>query len=292
MIPPKGFKAELYPLRHTFTYMFGLSGVTSSQNSTICTIAKNYKAVINADTITTNPHNANFDVETGAICNKMSILDKIKLHTTITLTEDAISDGIHSSRVMMMPIFNSFEGRLDSVDDVSTTTGAAALELTKDATQEDITPAFGAKLPTSAGNGDATHPVSSVNFTEVFGTLNMTTNVNMEDVPWAQNQWIRNTMYFTNKGAINSMHGRMRWITLTRNRPTVSIFTDKFVPRDVRRIMPYSYFGMLFHLPIDNDAESPYYSGAITTTKPHIGIKFDIKYHEWNIDNIQEMTTT
>jgi len=292
MIPPRGFKAEMYPLRHRIAYAFGLGALTDTSNSTIMTFVKNYKQSVKADTITTNPHNPNLDVETGAICNKMSIIDKLSISMHFTLTEDALADGIESLKVMYMPIFTVFGEKLDSVDTVTTTTAAAVLELTKDATAEDITPAFGTKLFTAAGNADKNHPVSSVNFTEVFGTLNLTTNVAMEAVPFFNLTLQRALKYYTNKGAIRSMIGRMRWITLTKQRPTVSIYIRKFVPRAVRRILPYSFFGMLVHTPIDSDSEAPYWTGAVTTSKVHVGVKCLVNYHEWNIDNIQEMETT
>ncbi len=292
MRPPPGFKTELYPLFHNLFYSFGLSLKDSAENSTIMTFVKNYKGVNNADTITTNPHNANLDTETGAICNKMSIIENLTLSMKFTLTEDAITDGVTSVRLITMPIFTVFPEKLDSTDDVTTTTGAAILELTKDATQEDITPAFATKLSTGAGAGSLSHPVSTVNFTEVFGTLNLTTNTAMEGVPWNNNIFWKCMRNYTNKGAIKSMVGRQRTIRLTKDHPTKTVYIKKFVPRAVRRIMPYSYFGMLVHLPLDSEHEQDYYSGATTTDKPHVGVKSVCNYKEWNIDHIQEMTTT
>lgn len=293
MIPPRGFKSELFPLRHEFFYSVGLNLTTGPTNSTIFTIAKNYNAVNNADTITTNPHNANFDVETGAICNKMSILEKISLSMSFTLTEDAIVDGVKSAKVIYMPIFNSFKGRMESTDDVTSITPLTVLELIKDDTQEDVTPLFSTKLKKDAVPiVSLPHPVSTVNFTEVFGTLNLTTDVDMEGVSFFNESFHKAIKYYTNKGAINSMHGFMRSVNLTDTHPTKRIFIKKFVPRDVRRIVPYSYFGMLIHVPQVEASEQNYISGAVGGTKPHIGVKMRVNYNEWNVDHIQEMTTT
>ncbi len=292
MIPPKGFKAEIYPLRHKFMYSCGLSILQASNNSTMFTLAKNYKQAVKPDTITVNPHNANFDVETGAICNPMSILDKMVISMHFTLTEDSITDGIKSAKVMYMPIFTSFDGRLDSTDTVTTTTAAALLELTKDATAEDVTPAFATNLNVDAGTSDRDHPVSTVNFTEVFGTLNLSADLLMEGVPWIHDTFLKGLKYYTNKGALRSMIGRARWLTLTDNHPSKTVYIKKHVPRDVRRIQPYSFFGMLIHVPIQNDFSQYFYSGATTTAKPNVGVKALITYDEWHPDHIQEMSTT
>ncbi len=287
--PPSQLKAELYPLRHKFNFAFGLNLLTANTNTTMVTLVKNYKSVNNPDTINVNPHHASFKVETGAICAPMSVIDNVKISFNCTLTEDALADGIKSLKLKYMPIFTSFGEKLDSADDETTTTAAAMLELTKDATEEDITPAYGTKLAVPASGSSANHPASTANFTEVFGTMNLTTNVAMEAVPWTQKLFFDALKYYTNKGAIKSMIGKMRSITLTDTFPTKSIFIKKFPPRAVRRIVPYSFFGMLFHCPKDTDSDSIFYSGAITTAKCHVGVKLTCTYDEWNLDHLQEM---
>ncbi len=291
MIPPKGFKSELYPLRHRFDYGVGLSLVQDAVNTTMCTLVKNYGAVVNPNTILVNPHNGGFEVETGAICSPMSIIDKMKLRMNFTLTEDAITDGVKSAVVQYLPIFTSFLEKLDSTDDKTTTTAKAILELTTNSTEEDVTPAFGTKLNLGASTGSTNHPVSTANFTEVFGTLNLTTNIACEGVPWSNEDFFNATRYYTNKGAIRSMVGRMRTVKLTDTFPTKFININKFVPRAVRRIVPYSFFAMLFHCPRGIDNETPYWSGAVTTAKPQIGIKMKVTYDEWNPEHEQDAMT-
>ncbi len=295
MIPPKGFKATLYPLRHTFHYACGLSAFTSTMNSTMLTLVKNYKGVNAPNTIEVNPKNSGFMVETGAICAPMSIIDKLTLNLRFNLTEVAFSaDKIISLNMQWTPIFFSFPEKLDAVDDKSTNTVAGILELTKDATQEDVTPAFGTKLPVD-GPSDVVHPTTSQNFTEVFGTLNLTTNTGMEAVPFNNQMFYDALRYYTNRGALKACIGKTRKFTLStslagRGGSVKNFFIKKFVPRAVRRIVPYSFFAILIHVPLVSQPAQVYADADLTSSKAHVGVRATVHYHEWNADHYQEVT--
>ncbi len=293
MIPPRGFRAELFPLRHRFNYGFGLNGVTATLNSSIATIVKGSAdtAMNNPNTIEVNPHNATFAEETGALCHQMSILEKIKISIRITLTEQARLDGVDSATVKYMPIFCSFPEKLASTDDRTGFTAASVLELVGDATNDDVIPLYAVKTPTVASASAVAHPMSTVNDTEVFGDMGLTTNTAMETVAWDNTLFFQAVKFFTNKGAIRSMVGKQRSVHLTSNRPTKQIFIDKFVPRAVRRVVSHSYFGMLFHYPLDSEPDQNFYSGAFSTPTPQIGIKMNVSFHEWNADHIQDVET-
>ncbi len=294
MIPPRGFKAELYPLLHRLDYSFALGLLQDSKNSVIATIVRGSKdsAMNNPNTIEVNPHNTNFAQETGVMCHQMSILEKIKLSISFTLTEDAITDGVKSLVVKYMPIFSSFPEKLASTDAETGFTAASVLELIHDATNEDVTPLTAANdVVVSAGVSHKSHPVSTVNDTEVFGDLNLGTDLKMETVAWDNTLFFQAMKFFTNKGAIRSMVGNQRSVYLTDTRPTKRVYINKFVPASVRRIVNGSFFGMLFHLPLDSEVDQAFYSGAITTAKPHVGIKMNVSYNEWNVDHIQDVET-
>ncbi len=294
MIPPRGFKSELYPLRHRFVFGVGLNATTTTQNSTMLSIIRGSAdtAMNNPNTIEVNPHNANFLQESGALCHQMSIIDRIQITMKFTLTEDAITDGMKSVTCKYMPIFNSFAEKLSSTDKATSATAASVMELIYDATNQDVTPLYNTvATPVSAGASDIVHPVSTVNDTEVFGDLNLTTNTALEGITWSNTAFFNAAKFFTNKGAINALHGNQKQVHLTDARPTQRVFIDKFVPRQVRRIVDGSYFGMMFHVPTDATGEQDFYSGALTTAKPHVGIRMMINYHEWNADHIQDIET-
>ncbi len=290
MIPPRGFKAELYPLRHRLVYSFGLTNGAAAKNTAMITLVKNYKSVTDPNLVIVNPHDTDLDYDAGSICAPMSIIDKLSLSMSFNLTEDGLADGVDNLKVQYMPIFTSFPHRLEEVDIDTSLSVASILELTKDATQEDVTPAHAIKLVSGAAANHKAFPVSTVNFTEVFGTMNLTTDTQPEGIPWDSDVFFKASSMFTNKGALGSCHGRMRTLHLTRQRPQSRVFIKTFVPRDVRRIVPYSFFGMLVHVPMDDDIDSPYYTGVMTGTTPCLGFKCIVQYHEWNPQHNQEVT--
>ncbi len=231
-----------------------------------------------------------FEVETGAVCGPMSIIDKLKLTLKFNLTETAIStDKFITVNCSWTPIFFSFPEKLDAADLKTTTTVAAILELTKDAGKEDITPAFGTKLPPE-GSSAKLHPISTANFVETAAVLNLTTDLTMEAVPFDEEVFHNALRYYTNKGALKACIGKTRRMTLsTSGRSFQTYHINKFVPRAIRRIVPYSYFGILLHCPVIADAGAQYQASAGTGNLAHIGVNCTVAYHEWNADHDQDM---
>ncbi len=291
MLPPKGFKSQLLPLEHKLNFGFGLSVATGTMNSTICSLVRNYKDATNdPTTIIVNPHNAGFETETGGVCGPMSIIDKLNLSISFALTKDFLSASFgYVLKFSWMPIFLSFPEKLDAVDDKTSTTVASILNLTKDATKEDVTPTFSTNLD-STPPSDAFHPLSSANITETAAILNLTTDTIMESVAWNATTFFNALKYYTNKGALKACLGKTRNVTLSANHNHVQFNLRKFVPRAIRRIVPYSFFGILIHLPIATDPEQYFVSSAAAASGSDLGVKIMCRYHEWNPDHIQDMT--
>jgi len=292
MIPPKGFRNEMYPLTHRVIYAFGLSAVTGTMNSTIATLVRHTNDIIAnvPDKVIVNPHNTGYQTDAGPACVKMSIIDKLRLSMTFTATKVAVeTDSMFGIKLLWRPIAFSFPEKLDAADDDTTTTVASILNLTKDATFEDIVPLSVNKLPTG-GVSEKPHAVSTVNIAEVFGDYNMTTDTAMEDVAHDEDLFQDASMRYTNKGALKACVGRTRHVHLSRSNNVARFFFDKFAPKSIRRIMPYSYFGIQIHVPLISDIEQVYHSAAGTASQPHIGVKMICKYNEWNSAHFQEMS--
>ncbi len=289
MRPPQGFESEMFPLRHRMVYRTLLEEINATQNSTILPFVKNYKTVIDATTTDVNPHHANFVTDGGAVCQPMSIIDKLTMSLTFNMTEIAReTDLLGAIKFLWRPIFFSFGEKLDAADDKTTTTVAALLALTKDATEEDITPAYGTKLDVVAavtGN----FPASTVNLAEVFGLMNLTTNTAPEGVGWDETLFQQALKYYTNKGALKACVGRTRHGMVTNNRPTQSFYISKFVPRPIRRIVPYTFFGILIHLPLMGDPAQLVQAPVPVGSGGHLGINCIVNYHEWHSDFNQKM---
>ncbi len=287
---PAGFESQKYPLRHRLHYSFGLSVASSTMNSTILSFVRNYKDVTNdPTTIVVNPHNSAFEVETGAICGPMSIIDKLKMTLRFSLTKDWLNNTGYDMKFRWTPIFCSFPEKLDAADDMSTSTVAEILDLTKDATKEDITPTFTDDLDVTPPSEQA-HPMSTANFTEVFGTMNLTADTVMESVAHDATEFSNAIRYYTNKGALKSCLGRTRHVNLSPNHTSQTFHINKFVPKPVRRIVPYTFFGILIHLPLQSNIDQHFASSAHAASSSDLGIHCHVTYDEWNPDHIQDMT--
>ncbi len=303
MIPPQGFKNELFPLRHRIIYSFGLSMKTATQNSAFCTLVRHTNDLVTGvpANISTNPHNSGLDVETGPAVVKMSIIDKLTLSIKFNMTEvtgmgefasSSFGDSLKHIKLLWRPIFFSFPEKLTAADDTGGGTVAAILALTSVDAQEDVVPLTTNKLPT-IGNSDLSHPLSSTNIVEVgVDDYNMTTDATMEDHVWDETLFQNAIRRFTNKGALKACVGRTRHVNLTENFPFKNFYISKFVPRAIRRVVDRTFFGIQIHLPLDSDISQTYASSALTAAIPHVGVKLIANYHEWNSDHFQDMAGT
>jgi len=306
MRPPPGFASELYPLRHRVIYSFGLSMLQSGQNTAIATLVRHTSDVI-ANTpkiIVVNPHNPLYVEDNGAAVCKMSIIDKLNLSIKFNMTENCATghhsagtstsevfegDSVTSMKFLWRPIFFSFAEKLDAADDDTGTTVETILALTKDATFEDVVPLTTNKLPVQ-GSSELAQPVSTVNIAEVFGDYNMTTNTAMEDHVWDEDLFQDAIRRYTNKGALKACVGQTRHVTLSTDRPFKNFYISKFVPRAIRRVMPYTFMAIQVHVPLTGEIGQGYHATALTASVAHLGVKIIANYHEWNADHFQDMS--
>ncbi len=308
MIPPRGFENEVYPLRHRIIYSVALSAANTSQNSCFFTLVRHTNDVI-ANTpkiIVVNPHNSNYVEDNGPAVQKMSIIDKLTMSLKFNMTEDCLptaytsglsgapgsevftGESIQHLVLTWRPIFFSFPEKLDAADDKTGTTVAAILGLTKAATFEDVVPLTTNKLGTT-GASDKSHPVSTVNIAEAIGDYNMTSNATMEDHPWDEDLFQSASRRYTNQGALKACVGRTRYVHLTTANPYKTFHIKKFVPRVIRRVMPYTFMGIQINLPLLSQIEQSYHAGTVSAVA-HVGIKLISNYHEWNADHFQDMS--
>ncbi len=303
MKPPAGFHSQLYPLRHRLRYAATLSLVGETQNTVMFPLIRSTKDTdVVATAVEVNPHNINYNEDGGAIVQQMSIIDKLRLSLSFNMTSNCnlknetasgvfSGDSIQHLKFLWRPIFFQFPEKLDAVDDDTALSVATILALTKDATNEDIVPITTNKLPVQ-GASDLAHAVSTVNQAEAYTDLNMTTDLTMEDHVWDEDLFQSAKLRYTNKGALKACVGRTRHVHLTQSKPYQRFFINKFVPRSVRRIMPYTFMAIQVHLPLDSDTSQDYMAVPPVASVGHLGIKALCHYDEWNSDFYQEMTGT
>jgi len=189
--------------------------------------------------------------------------------------------------LLWRPIFNVYPEKLDAADDDTGTTVAAILGLTKDATFEDVVPVTTNNLPVG-GPSEKLQPMSTVNAVQIFSDFNLTTDTIMEDHVFDEDLLHTALRRYTNKGALRSCLGRTRHVTLTHQKPYANFYVDKFVPRAIRRIQKYGFFGIQTHIFLEDDNRQAYTNKSISTTLGHVGVKCLVNYHEWHQDFRQE----
>ncbi len=302
MFPPRGYEAEKFPLRHRLAFGCGLSLGAEAANTVYFPLVMHSNEMdVAASTIQVNPHNTSYETDTGPLCRPMSIIDKLSLSLKFTMTKNCADahhsagtsgsetftgDDVQALKFLWRPIFGVFPEKLAAADEDTGTTVAALLGLTTDATFEDVVPLTTNKLKTG-GPSILNLPVSTVNAVQVFGDFNMTTNTAMEDHVFDEDLLQEALRRYTNKGALRSCFGRTRHVTLTRERPYKNFYIDKFVPRAIRRIMKYGFFGIQVHMPLDTDLEQYYNATDTSGNQNHLGIKAICNYHEWNVEHDQ-----
>ncbi len=290
--PPRGLKSQEHPLKHRFDYSFGLSSATDTMNSAWVTLVRgsNEATQANAKTILVNPKNASHDLETGPLCTPMSIVQNIKV--IISFNKSAVNNVNDACKLSVTPFFASFGEKYEVADDDTGVTVKAVMQLTKDDSNEDIVPLTTNNLD-QTGNSNKDHPVSTVNFTEVFGTYNMTTDMIMEDTPFDMEAFHLILQNGSNniKGALKACLGRTRRFTFHSKTSSVTqnLFIKKFVPRAIRRILPFTYFGLLFHMPIESDIDSYYYDTNQVASKSQVGIRCLVRFDEWHEEHDNTM---
>ncbi len=286
MIPPKGLKNEVYPLRHKLYYGFGLDLGDTLSRTTMLTLIRHYKTTSAPKTIVVNPHNSEFETDTGSVCAGMSIIDKMNLTLKFNMTKIGINELV-PVHVMWMPIFFSFKEKIQSIDEKTTETVASLLEVVEDATQEDVTPLFNNTKLDVGGTSDRSQPLSTANLTETVAIMNMDTDATMEAVTWDITKFYNALKYYTNKGALKACIGKIRHMTLDSNRRHKMYNLRKFVPRAVRRIVPYSFMAIMVRLAISSEDDAPYHP-TTATAGVHVGVTCMAQYHEWHADHDQE----
>ncbi len=298
MIPPRGFKAEQYPLQHKIVYSFGLSAVTEAQNTAMATLVHGSSDMdVEPNTIQVNPHNPAYEEDLGPLVRQMSIIDKLRISLRFNRTNNTESGeianatfgaGMQNLRFLWRPIFFSFPEKLNAADDDTTTTVATLLAFTSDDTNQDAVPVTTGKLPID-GTSDRSQPLSTVNAAQVIADLNYTTDATMETHVFDEDLFQNALRRFTNKGALRACVGRTRWVNLTRTKPFKNFYIDQFVPRAIRRVVDRTYFGIQVHLPITTDIEQEYTAVTPAATITHLGCKIICNYHEWNPEHDQGM---
>ncbi len=285
---PRQYDNELYPLHHKFQYEMEFDiHATDAQNCTIVPFmyTRNLNAgLVKPDLIEVHPMNANYAIETGGLCNYMSIMDNFSATITISMLKALrITNRVSACKVYIGFYRCAFEDIHTKTDIASATTVDTILHLTKNATDADIMPLYN-NTKLSAG----TQPLSTVNdAAEAFGDLDLDSSVTHEKVAFNPVTYFNSQQYYTNGKFVKGVLPKLIPITLTEKFPYKNI-RIKNIPRECKRGNDYMYYGMLIYIPVAGDIDQYFPSGDVTQV-PHVRLAGHVHYLEWNSEHDQTL---
>ncbi len=267
-------KVENWPKIHQINLNFFLNAddATRTKAGTIVPLITADEAMI-ASSFYTNPRNTNFAPSDESHCCPQSNVNRISGSVQLSLAKFAIeTDKVKQMRVTVIPIAVAFED-LESIDEKTTTTIKAILELQSEATDRQTYPIYnGTDLI-----GDTTNLGAD--------QLGLTTNEIIEGVTFDQQQLYDALSFYTNSGKLSSCIGKIRHYVVRDKSKTFKF--NITLPKKAKRMNPYTFFGLLIYVP-QLGTENQFGYSTDTTDIPHIQVVLRAQYNEWNPNFLME----
>ncbi len=278
---PRKYDQEPYPLHHRYNIEteFDLHG-SDTQNCTNIPLmyTRNGNAGrVNPESIEVHPMHTNFAIETGGLCNYMSIMTNFSAQLTLTgLKAFFTTNGNRAVKAYIGFYRCAFEDVHDKEDINTTSTVDAILHLTKNTTDKDIMPLYdNTKL--SSGS----YHMSTVNDTaEGFADLDLDTSTAAERVSFSIDTYFKSQQYYSNAKFVKGVLPKLIPIVLTPNRPFRKI-NIKNIPSNCRRGNDYMLFSFFVYIPIAGDVDQ-FFTTADVTQLPHVRLSGHVHFLEWN----------
>ncbi len=276
--PPKGYKTMEYPLPHQFDYSFSLSPETATKNSTMIRLIMSRENNNAVDTIEVNPSHASFAEETGCIVHPDSIIPRMNIAMRAQMNQAMDeTDKIRYIKFHWMPIYASFLDSYTAMDNETNVEVEDILELKTTATNKTGFPLFNNVKLLAGGNW----PMSTVNFTEVYGTAGMDTDITAEGITFDPDLMWDALNHYSNKGMLAKVMGQWHTEILDVRRPWIRN-SNNFTHPTVKRGNEYTFCGILFHVPLVDSIDQFYQVGDITEASSVISFDVRVRYDEWN----------
>ncbi len=265
-----------FPIIHNFEFGFGLSMENVLKASTIVPYAFQDNAMVDYETIKTNPHNADFAVRAYPNCLQGSYVPEITVGWKAfkPRTDTTVIDMNFNT----LKIGTAFLNRLDASDKKTGGTIKTILELQSESTDEQTGPLW---------NGTKLY--------EGFGTYDYHANVPFltgtqqpEGVAFDKELYFDANHYFTNKQMLKSVSSRMRTHYLVEpaaphGRTLIRGGGTYQLNPLCKSMNEYCFHGELFHLP-QVGSRTQLHLAADVTDIEHLTIVGFVRFLEYNPD--------
>ncbi len=269
----------VFPRVHNFDFGFGLSAEATTKESTIMPYMYQNNAIVDYETIKTNPQNADFAVVPyGDVCAGSYVPNISVVWTAVIPPSDT---EIVQLRFDTMDIGISMLNRLDAFDKKTGDDIETILEL-QHATDDEIAyPLFnGTKLFESGGTFDIA-PLGG------FADLGLTTDGQPEGVAFDKELFFDAMHYYTNKEMLKLVTDRMRTHIVSEplvpHGKSMVMGFKQSVPSLCKFMQPYSFCGQLFSVP-QVGSRTQYHLAGETTAIEHLMVKGHVRFFEFNPD--------
>ncbi len=266
----------VYPRIHNFDFGFGLSAEVATKAHTIVPYLFQDNALIDYETIKTNPENADFATVAYPNCCAGSYVPKITVGWSMFIPT-ADTEIIHLT-VNTMRLGCAFLNRLDAFDKKTGNDIETILELQHETTDEQAYPLWnGTKLFEGAGTYDYDALVPGLTATQ-----------QPEGVDFDKELFFDAMHYYTNKQMLRSVTSKMRTHHLVE--PILPHGRDNIrgggtygIPPACKFMNPYTLHGELFSVPQVGDRSQLHLAGE-TTGIEHVTVKGFVRFLEYNPD--------
>ncbi len=266
------------PLPHDFTFGFGLSmdGTMAAKQSTIVPKFFQDNAIVDYETIKTNPENADFAVSARPNCAAGSYIPKCMM----TWKAYIRSTEVDMASFKTMNINTSMLNRLDAFDKKTGNDIETILELQHETTDEQAGALYNT---TKLFEG---HSVNDLHTDVPF----LATNGQLEGVVFDQELYFDALHYYTNKEMLRMVTERMKRFRINAvfsdpvpMKDKMVSDLDRFVPSHCKYQHPYTYCGKLFHLPLVGTHDQPTVDSSTSATE-HVTFLGRVRFNEYNPD--------
>ncbi len=266
-----------YPLIHDFTFGFGLGidDSVSTNQSTIVPFLMQDNAIVDYETIKTNPENADFAVVAKPNTAAGSYIPKL----VVSWYAYSPSNQINRLLFKTLDISIAMLNRLDAFDKKTGNDIETILELQHETTDEQCYPLW---------NGDKLFEGHMIQDLPV-DVPGLTTTQQPEGVNFDMEMFFDALHYYTNKEMLRKVTSKMKTYAVTdiakavSQRDRFANNVSSFIPSLCKYQHPYTFCGMLFHAP---QAGTQYQTGAVASISAveHLTVLGRVRFNEFNPD--------
>ncbi len=268
-----------FPRIHNYELGFGLSAEDTNKQSTMVPYFFQNNALVDYETIKTNPQNEDFAVVAFGDTLQGSYVPNIQVNWVMYIPPG--DTELTHLRVDTLPVNLATLNRLDAFDKQTGNDIETILELTHD-TGDEITKVLwnGTKLFESGGVYDYA-PAGG------FADIGLTTDGQAEGIAFDKEMFFDAQHYYTNKEMLRAVTGRMKGYTLSE---AIVPHGRSIVTGGIRRTpsmckfqLPYTFCGEIFSVP-QTGSRSQYHIASQTTSSEHVTVKGFVRFNEYNPD--------